>query len=412
MTETAIATREAGALVEAPKSGGGWTRDQIELLKRTVAKETTDDELQMFMYHCQRTGLDPFLKQVHAVKRYDRDLERNVMSIQTGIDGFRVIAERTRRYAPGRETVFAYDKNGNLFSATAYVKKYTEIDGTWHEIASMALYAEFVQKKRDGNPVRMWRDMPHVMLSKVAEAAALRKAFPAELGGMYVAEEMMQADSERQDRPSSQSSQSSQARESVVDAEVMRDEQGSATKRTRLGGCIYVEDVKEISRSKPDAPKPWILRRVVLTKDGQTRSLSTFSDTIAETATAAMTNNDPVTYEQEEGKPYQGKKTYNLTKLERVFYAEEHTDADAGAESGDASEAAEHEIEVEVVDGQVVDTTTGEVSADGVTKTIDQVRAEVEKITGKSTRAKAKPKKSDAEEVEDSTPIPDGDGPY
>lgn len=174
---------------------------QLQLIIDTYCKGATQEEAALFSHICKRTGLDPAAKQIYAVKRKDTKLGREVMTIQTGIDGYRLIAERTGCYCPGREPTYAYDKDGKLVSATSYVKKMTR-DGTWHEVAATAYYDEYAQKtaeyvdgKRTGkmNPTKFWDDMPHSQLSKCAEALALRKAFPTDLSGLYTKEEMNQA---------------------------------------------------------------------------------------------------------------------------------------------------------------------------------------------------------------------------
>lgn len=161
-----------------------FTESQVELIKKTVAKGTTNDELALFLYTCKKTGLDPLIRQIYAVKRGGAS---NQMSIQTGIDGYRLIAERSSKYAPGKEPLFKYDKDGKLFSATAYVNKL--VNGVWHEVAATAIYSEYFTSSN-----HIWVKMPHAMLAKCAEALALRKAFPAEMSGIYTHEEMAQAE--------------------------------------------------------------------------------------------------------------------------------------------------------------------------------------------------------------------------
>jgi phage recombination protein Bet len=178
----------------APHDGGALrAQERIDLITRTVAKGASPDELRLFLSVCERTGLDPLARQIHAVKRWDKSQNREVMAIQTGIDGLRLVADRTGRYAPGRDPAFTYDADGTLVSATSFVKKQTA-DGTWHEVAASARLDEYQQTTKSGEPTSFWRRMPHVMLAKVAEALALRRAFPMELSGIYSSDEMQQAD--------------------------------------------------------------------------------------------------------------------------------------------------------------------------------------------------------------------------
>ena len=188
MTETTeryeVATRD-----EVPLS---FTPDKIELLKRTICEGSTDDELEMFLYVAGKTGLDPFMRQIHAVKRWDSKAQREVMSIQTGIDGYRLLADRTGRYAGNEEPAYAEGTGKNPISATVTV--YKIVAGQRCPFTATARWDEYKQTKKDGSPTFMWAKMPHLMLSKCAEALALRKAFPAELSGIYTNTEMMQAD--------------------------------------------------------------------------------------------------------------------------------------------------------------------------------------------------------------------------
>ena len=169
-----------------------FDQSQIELIKRTVAKGTTNDELRLFLYTAKRTGLDPLLKQIHAVKRFSRASGGEVMAIQTGIDGYRLIAERSGKYAPGKEPSYTYDDKGVIVSATAYVKKLA--GGAWHEVGATAFSTEYAQYTKEGKLNAMWAKMPHVMIAKCAEALALRRAFPVEMSGVYTFEEMGQAE--------------------------------------------------------------------------------------------------------------------------------------------------------------------------------------------------------------------------
>ena len=186
----------------AQQSEEYFTTKQIEILKNSICKGVSDDEFQVFLMACQKTNLDPFMRQIYAVKRKSKKPDGSwgeTMTIQTGIDGYRLIAERTERYAPGPEPTYNYDVNGALVSATTYIKKLTK-DGTWHTVSASAYLDEYMQTYQDKSgekkPMGMWATMQRTMLAKCAEAQALRKAFPAEMSGLYTKEEMEQADVE------------------------------------------------------------------------------------------------------------------------------------------------------------------------------------------------------------------------
>lgn len=165
--------------------------DKLELIKKTVAKGATDLELELFLHACKRTGLDPLMKQIYAIKRRNNKTGNEDMSIQTGIDGYRLIADRTGHYAGSDEPQYVIAEDGWPDVATVVV--YKMIGGQRCPFGASARWKEYCQ---EASP--MWKKMPFLMLGKCAEALALRKAFPAELSGLYTHEEMMQADNEPQ----------------------------------------------------------------------------------------------------------------------------------------------------------------------------------------------------------------------
>jgi phage recombination protein Bet len=160
--------------------------DMIQIIKNMYFRDSSDEEFKVFLNACRRTGLDPTMRQIHPIKRAGK------MTIQTGIDGFRLIAERTGKYSPGKEPSYIYDQQSKLQSTTAYVKKQT-MDGTWHEVSATAFWNEYVVMY-NGKPGQFWAKMPHGQLAKCAEALVLRKAFPAELSGIYTTDEMAQSE--------------------------------------------------------------------------------------------------------------------------------------------------------------------------------------------------------------------------
>ncbi|MDN6374286.1 MAG: recombinase RecT [Brevibacterium aurantiacum] len=172
-----------------------WTDNQRAALAQIGVQKASDADLAVFFHQSQRTGLDPFAKQIYMIER------KGKQTIQTGIDGFRLIARRT----------IDRTKEGFGYRPTLWCGR----DGQWRDVwleqeppaaakvggvrggqefDAIALFDSYAGKKYDGNLNAMWSTQGAHMIAKCAEALALRKAFPQDLSGLYTSDEMAQAD--------------------------------------------------------------------------------------------------------------------------------------------------------------------------------------------------------------------------
>lgn len=176
-----------------------FNKEQVDLITRTICKDFTTDELKLFLFQAQKSGLDPLKKEIYGVKFGGR-----VQTI-TSIDGMRLVADRSGLYEGQTQPVF-YDGDGKSYDI--WIKKEPPFAckvGVWKKgfrepLYAVAIFKEYAKENLWPKKENLWLKMPSLMIAKVAEALALRKAFPNDIGGIYTRDEMEQAHDFKDDK--------------------------------------------------------------------------------------------------------------------------------------------------------------------------------------------------------------------
>ena len=177
----------------------------LQLIKRTVAKDCSDDEFRLFIHLCKATGLDPRRKQVYAFVygKDNKDQSKRQLTLVTSITGYRTIAESTGNYRPDTQAprYFYCEKTATnpLGIERCEVTVFKHSHGEWFPVVGEAWWDEFVPLKEEWDDVARkktgkvsidpkktgWTKMPRLMVAKCAEVAALRKAWPDSFANLY-----------------------------------------------------------------------------------------------------------------------------------------------------------------------------------------------------------------------------------
>jgi phage recombination protein Bet len=170
------------------KIGLTFSEAELKVLREKYAR-LTDAEFEAFLAAAHRYRLNPLANQIYA--RLQEKTEKNPRSVtyMAQIDGYRLLADRTGYYAGNDDPV--YDDESKKQPGRATVTVYKLVNDQRVSFSASARWSEYCPA---GNAGFMWHKMPFLMLGKCAEALALRKAFPAELSGLYIVEEFDQAD--------------------------------------------------------------------------------------------------------------------------------------------------------------------------------------------------------------------------
>ena len=196
MTEQALTKRGTQAVATDSPHIKRWTPEEIQILRDTVCKDGSPAEIKFFGMVCARTGLDPFARQIHAVKRWSPDEQRNILAFQVGIDGFRLQAERSGQFGGPSDPEWC-GQDGDWTSVWLHedppwaARVFVKRNDFESPVQGIAYYADYVQTKKDGSPNQKWAKGAPGMLAKCAEALGIRRGFPQETSGLYIEEEVM-----------------------------------------------------------------------------------------------------------------------------------------------------------------------------------------------------------------------------
>ena len=169
--ENAIATTE--------QKQERWTLAQIDAIKKLIAPNATPEELTAYLSLAAKYDLDPFAHEIWFVNMDGRN------TIITSRDGYLSIANRNPHFKGMRSDVvysgdiFGKDEHGNIRHAYK-VGNRNQIVGAYAEVyrddRTIPAYC-FVPMSNYNRNNRVWRQYPHAMILKVAEAMALKRAF-------------------------------------------------------------------------------------------------------------------------------------------------------------------------------------------------------------------------------------------
>lgn len=164
----------------------------VEVIKNTVAKKATDDELYMFLSLAQSYGLDPFKKEIWFIK-YNGETR-----IETGRDGYLSIAKRDPDYINIQSFAVHENDEFRMEIEQGEVKNVIhnfgidrgEIKGAWAVVRynNKPNMYEFLPFDESNQNSPVWKKHKTLMMKKVVESVLLKRS--AGISGLVTAEEM------------------------------------------------------------------------------------------------------------------------------------------------------------------------------------------------------------------------------
>lgn len=232
------------------------------LVEAVFPAARTAEGVLLALSYCKARKLDPFKRPVHVVPIWDSQRRVYIESVWPGIGELRTTAFRTGNYAGSDAATFGPDVT-EVFKGRVKAGK-----DAWKDVSVTVTFPEWCQMTvyrllpngqraaipgprvywretyaRQGKaevPNEMWAKRPRGQLEKCAEAAALRRAFPEEIGNELAAEEV-----------------AGQSMETLSGAVIDHDE-AAAPPRPQRGPAITVHEPGEVvaMQQEPDPAEP------------------------------------------------------------------------------------------------------------------------------------------------------------
>ena len=179
------------ALIERNIDTAVWTT-----LQNSVFPGAKDESILLAVDYCKARKLDILKKPCHIVPMSVTDAKTGNKNwrdvIMPGIYEQRITAFRTGQMAGQDEPVFGDTVTFRGIEAPEWcrVTVYRFINNERCAFSHTEYFSEACATTKEGKPNSMWSKRPRGQLAKCAEAGALRKAFPDELGGVITADEV------------------------------------------------------------------------------------------------------------------------------------------------------------------------------------------------------------------------------
>lgn len=171
----------------------------MNVLRNSLYPGAQDESIKLAVGYCKAAGLDIMQKPVHLVPMWDGKARQMRDVVMPGIGLYRTQAARSGAYAGVTEPEFGPDTTEILGGVEITYPLWCRVtvkrrldDGTVAEFTAREFWKENYAVKggqeKSIAPNAMWTKRPYGQIAKVAEAQALRKAFP-EIGAQPTAEE-------------------------------------------------------------------------------------------------------------------------------------------------------------------------------------------------------------------------------